>query len=88
MSNQPPPSGLMRQTSNLTVIDDRAEMYRIARHECACRINLPASGTARNLLSEWLRTNPVHTRKEHLLAKDIFKWFDRRLNGRRSKCSR
>lgn len=74
--------------NNQVLINAPRKVHELSGAKCACRIDLPANGMARNLLHEWLRDHPVHIRKEHLLAKDIFKWFDHRLNGRRSKCSR
>lgn len=65
------------------------ETHRLHSEGCACRISPPARGsTAEQMLKAWLKDHPDHIRKEHLAAKEFCKWFDRRLNGRRSKCSR
>ncbi len=50
---------------------------------CNCRLSPPASGQVRDLLHEWMADHPLHTRKEHIFAYDLFKWLERRSSGGR-----
>lgn len=74
--------------NNLAPINGVIETHVSYSEGCACRIPPPARGTAKQMLQQWLRDHPAHIRREHLDAKEFCEWLDRRLNGRRSKCSR
>lgn len=72
MSNLLTPCDLMRQRQ----VKDAAM--------CNCRLLPPAPGQGHDLLQEWIADHPRHTRKQHILAYDVFKWLDRRSNGGRA----
>lgn len=72
--------------NNQVLINAPRKVHELPDAKCACKIDPPKQGAARNILQQWLRDHPVHTRKEHLGAKENFKWLENRLSLRDSRC--
>lgn len=43
---------------------------------CDCRIIMPRSQRASDLLTRWLADHPGHVRRDHSNAKDFCEWLD------------
>ena len=50
-------------------------------YQCACGLVFNGSPLVADLLRAWLEDHPMHTRKRHIYAADVFRWMDRRKNG-------